>query len=306
VRLDSVRSLKTEVSVESQTDVAAYHATTGAPMPDGLALGVGTRDDGEYVLSVRTADPAVAQAMSERAHGEADVRLVSVAKRATPAYFQARRRPLEPGLQVAMAARPFVGTLGCFVRDAAGLYALSNAHVLADEGAAQPGHKIGQPSGNDFVAALTRYVPLAAGVPNIVDAAIARLDPALPAVTGYTLAISGNVRGARALTPDDLNRPVYKAGRTTGVRAGFVTSIEIDGLPVAYDVGVLRFNDQHEISGGPTTDFSQPGDSGSLIVDGAGWAVGLLFAGGRDSTGEDHTYANPILAVLSSLGVTLA
>lgn len=305
MRLESVRSLKAELSVESQTDVTAYHAATEAPMPPEVALGVGKQGD-EHVLVVRTNDPAKGEALKQRAFGEADVRIISVAKRSTPAYFQGTLRPLEPGAQVAMANKNFVGTLGCFVRDARGLYALSNSHVLADEGAAQPGHKIGQPSGGQFIAALTRFVPFSTTTPNIVDAAIARLDPALPAITGWTLATESSIRGSRSLTPDDLGRAVYKAGRTTGVRRGAITAVEIDGLPVAYDVGVLRFNDQIEVSGGVATDFSAPGDSGSLIVLDTGEGVGLLFAGGRDSTGQDFTYANPLPVVLQTLGVTLA
>ncbi len=79
----------------------------------------------------------------------------------------------------------------------------------------------------------------------------------------------------------------------------------IDGLPVGYDRGVLRFSDQVEITG-PGEDFSAPGDSGSLIVTGEGQAVALLFAGGRDSTGADRTYGNYITNCLQALGVTLA
>ena len=36
------------------------------------------------------------------------------------------------------------------------------------------------------------------------------------------------------------------------------------------------------------------------------WAVGLLFAGGRDGKGEDFTYANQLSFVLQRLGMVLA
>lgn len=308
MRLDSCRSLKAALSFEARTDIEAFHAATEPPMPPGVALGV-AREGSEYRLAVRTDDPAKAAAITERAAGETDVRIVTVSKRPAsegPAYYQARRRPLEPGVQVGMAGKGFVGTLGCFVRDSRGLHVLSNSHVLADEGTAAPGHRIGQPFGSDLVAVLARFVPFSRSVPNLVDAAIARLNQHEPAITGWTSAINGGIRGVRAVTPDDLGREVFKAGRTTAQTSGRITVVEMDGVHVAYDVGTLVFNDQVEISGGPAVDFSAPGDSGSLIVDGEGHGVGLLFAGGRDSAGEDRTYANRLSVALEALGVTLA
>ncbi|MGH7457200.1 MAG: hypothetical protein ACRENG_37975, partial [bacterium] len=46
--------------------------------------------------------------------------------------------------------------------------------------------------------------------------------------------------------------------------------------------------------------FSAGGDSGSLVVDLSGNPVGLLFAGGSNTT-----IANPIGAVLTEFGVTI-
>jgi hypothetical protein len=312
VKIESVRALKDELAAEviaaagDAPDVVSFYAATEPPTPAGVALGVSRRADGEHVLAIRSAFPAAAEAIAARAAGEADVRIVTVSKRSNAKYFQATRRPLEPGAQVGMADRPFVGTLGCFVRDAAGvLYALSNSHVLADEGRAAPGHRIGQPYPTSPVGLLARFVSFSAVAPNLVDAAIMRLDKTT-ALLGYTQAIPGPIRGIKDVGPEMLGAEVRKVGRTTGSRVGRITTVEMDGLPVAYDQGVVRFNDQVEISGGPATDFSAPGDSGSLIVTSDGYAVALLFAGGRDGAGEDFTYANPIIAVLGALGVTLA
>ena len=85
-----------------------------------------------------------------------------------------------------------------------------------------------------------------------------------------------------------------------------MTAVEVDGLPVAMDVGTPRFDDQNEFTGGPSTDFSAPGDSGSLIVDEEGYGVALLFAGGRDRTGQDFTYGNRLANALRLLAVELA
>lgn len=321
MRLDSVRSLKAQVSAEVRAshgdgvDARAFFASTEPPMPFGVALGVGLRDDGEHVLVVRAESAQMAEPYAALAKGEADVRILRVVgprpppvtAQTTPTYYQAQRRPLEPGCQVQMVGKNFVGTGGCFVKDAHGiLYFLSNSHVLADEGRASPGHIIGQPWGDSPIGVLTRFVPMSGTVPNLVDAAIARLNPAIGAVLGWTSAINGAIRGVRAVVPEDLGREVAKVGRTTGAQRGRITAVEVDGLPVAYDSGVIRFNDQVEVSGGIATDFSAGGDSGSLIVTADGDAIALLFAGGRDSTGQDQTYANRLSVVLEQLGVTLA
>lgn len=117
----------------------------------------------------------------------------------------------------------------------------------------------------------------------------------------------GIVQGFEPVTPDDLGRPVAKAGRITGVTTGIISQVEIDDFAV--DLGtstrrIMRCDDQLEVhaeDGGP---FSSAGDSGSLIVDARGKARGLLFAGGPDwDTGLDLTFANRIESVLEQLGV---
>lgn len=312
MKLESVRAFKAEVSdeVKAAADFPAarsFFESTEAPMPAEMGLGVAKRADGEHVLAIRTPNPEAAAAMAARVNGEADVRILSVSARNTPGYFQARRRPLESGQQVGMADRNFVGTLGAFALDADGHPGvLSNAHVLADSGRAQVGHPFGQPYGGaaDRVGTLTRFILPSRQAPGVADAAFARLDRTT-ALLGYSGAIGGPIRGVRALTPEDLGRDVVKGGRTTGARLGKITVVEVDGLGVSYDQGILYFNDQGEASGGPGTDFSAAGDSGSLVLLSDGWAVGLLFAGGFDGT-EDRTYFNPLPRVLAALGITLA
>lgn len=316
MRLDSVRDFKKGVSdaiiaLDDTPGGISFYEATGRPMPKQVALGVARLKDGidGFGLAIRTDSPELAERLRAQVSGEADVRIVTVAKRSTPGYFQGTRRPLEPGLQIAMESQNSVGTLGAFVRGGDGtLYALTNSHVAADEGRAEAGWPIGQPFGapHQRFGVLAHFVPFSSTAPNVVDAALIRLDKT-KAVLGYTLAAPDRpVDQARLVTPDDIGMIVTKAGRTTGVRPGRITSVEIDGLSVAYDRGILRFNDQIEISGGPETDFSAPGDSGSMVVDRSGYAVGLLFAGGKDSSGEDFTYANRMTDVLRLLGVDIA
>lgn len=312
MKLDSVRGIKFNLSeairsADETPEAHAFFASTLPPMPPGVALGVTKKGD-EHLLAVRVQREEDAAPYVEMAKGEADVRVVAVSKRLSPGYLQAARRPLEPGLQIGMFGKDFVGTLGGFVRDEArAFFALSNSHVIADEGRVSAGWKIGQPFGrpDTMVGVLERFVPFSETSPNLVDAAIMRVDRTQKALPRFNGAIGRDLQAVRMVGPDDLGLRVFKAGRSTGSREGNITAVEVDGLPVAYDRGVLRFNDQIEVSGGLATDFSAAGDSGSWIVTDDGYVLGLLFAGGRDSKGEDFTYGNYMVNVLAALGVSL-
>ncbi len=312
MNLESVRDFKRQVSAEvieaaDTPEAVSFFASTEPPMPEGMALGVAIRDDGEHVLAIRSSNEEAALEMAARVGGEADVKILRVRARVTPGWLESRRRPVEPGVQLNIQGAGFVGTLGAVVRDARGLYGLSNSHVIADVGATPIGTAIGQPFGDagNLIGVLDRHVPLSRSSPNLVDCALLRFNRVnvLPTFNG---ALMGNVQGVRAIGPEDLGGEVMKIGRTTGVRRGRITAVEVDGLSVDYgSAGVLRFNRQIEVSGGPAADFSAGGDSGSLIVRPDGFAVALLFAGGSDGT-EDFTFGNPLDLVLAALGVTLA
>lgn len=307
---DSVRELKAELSAQIVSDhgdgpdAQSFFAATEPPMPCGLGIALGA--NGEHLLAIRTDDRALAGRLAVMANGEADVRIMRVDARVSADELQGSRRPLEPGAQVQIRGTSFVGTLGAFVRDNQGiLYALSNSHVLADVGATPIGTVIGQPWGWNAIGVLARHVPMSRVSPNLVDAALARLDNTTAMLDGWNAALAGRIQGRRATGPKDLGVRVTKVGRTTGARVGAITAVEVDGLRVNYgSAGTLTFNNQIEVSGGDETDFSAGGDSGSLIVDFDGYAVGLLFAGGV-SNSQDFTFANPIGDVLAALGVEL-
>lgn len=314
--LDSVRSFKKEIADQiraaaaTHDEVVAFGASE-APMPTGVALGVARRDDGEHLVAIRTADPVLAAALAARAGGEADVRIVRVTVRATPAFFRGTVRPLEPGAQLNIEGAGFVGTAGAIVKDSRGYYVLSNSHVLADVGRTPPGTRIAQPlagaTATATIGVLDRFVPISPTLPNLVDCALARIDRA-SAVLGFHAGIVPNtLSGVRPIVAGDLGGAVVKAGRTTGVTRGRITAVEVDGLRVDMGpAGVMTFNDQVEASGGTGPDFSAAGDSGSLIVTPGGEVLALLFAGGRDGTGEDLTFGNYASNVFERLGVELA
>jgi hypothetical protein len=309
-------------SIGRQLDASHTRAADSVRVALGVAAG---RKRGDFQLGARvqTRGPAgrrLAEEIARRARGEADVKIVpKVGKRApSPSWFRRRRRPLEAGISIGHY-NVTAGTLGFIVEDQHAYYALSNNHVLADVNAGRPGDPVIQPGALDIagrtkvstrtmVGVLDRFVPMSFVRANVVDCALAALLPELDFWVGWTEAIPGRVRGLKPVTFDDLGRPVAKAGRTTGVTRGTITQVNIDRLQV--DMGdtterIALFSDQIEVEGTGRA-FSDGGDSGSLIVDDAGFARALLFAGGRDEdTDRDLTFANLLDVALQKLGVTL-
>jgi hypothetical protein len=220
---------------------------------------------------------------------------------------KARYRPTQPGCSVGYQFPPpsqmvMAGTFGAVVKDAAGVYVLSNNHVLADEGRLSPGADIFQPglldggnSTTDKIAKLTRFIALQAGVMNQVDCALAKANA--PSVVSRDVLHIGTPAGVAAAAID---MRVHKFGRTTSYTVGHITSIATD-VTVGYETGNFTFENQIIIVG-DAAPFSAAGDSGSLILERqTNQAVALLFAGSNT-----HTIANHLTAVLAALKVTLA
>ena len=202
------------------------------------------------------------------------------------------------------------GTIGAFVtiEGADGVHVLSNNHVLAASGRGEVGDAVLQPGPadgggpDDRIGHLAAAVELDPSEPNLVDAAVAKVDDD---VEVDAAAHDGAV--TEVIAPDEVRGRVRKIGRTTGVTRGQISAFEVDGLPVGYDTGVFTFDDQIEIEGVLGL-FSDGGDSGSLITtEGDPLGVGLLFAGSTTGGpgGTGVTYANPLGAVLEALTATL-
>lgn len=197
-------------------------------------------------------------------------------------------RPFMPGCGMAHQHYTF-GTLGCIVRDCGGgtaRYALSNAHVFAQSGAARPGDGITQCAPGDNakgqgarVARLTRFVPIIADTAdyrNTVDAAIAEIDD--PAQADAAIRLLGHpprgvLRAIRA------GMRVRKVGRTTELTEGVIEDVDFHtevGYPRPGGSGmfVAKFRDLVLC-----TRYTEAGDSGSLVLSQGGHAVGLHMAG---------------------------
>lgn len=212
---------------------------------------------------------------------------------------KSRWRPAPGGVSIGHY-KITAGTLGAVVysNSSGKRLILSNNHVLANstngnDNRAQIGDPILQSgpydSGTvkrDTIAKLYRFVPLN-DTGNLVDAAVAKpLKPGL--VTPYILGI-GTVQGT---TLPKLGMNVQKSGRTTGLTHSLIRAVHTT-LNVDYNGKTVMFKDQIV-----TNAFCQPGDSGSLVLDGQNKAVGLLFAGS-----EKFTIINPITPVLDLLHV---
>jgi hypothetical protein len=216
-------------------------------------------------------------------------------------------RPAQPGCSVGFqdTAGQFLmaGAFGALVKEAGGLYVPSNNHVLADAGRLPVGSPIDQPRlldgahvDTDQIAAMTRLIPLQAGVKNKVDCAIARAVK--PTLWSRDILFIGRPQG---VGPAAIDMVVNKSGRTTGYRAGRVTSMDTD-VTVQYETGAFTFEGQIIIVGLNDEPFSDAGDSGSLILERqSGEAVALLFGGSTT-----HTIANHLEDVLQALAVTQA
>lgn len=226
------------------------------------------------------------------------------------------------------------GTLGSLIQDENGRqYLLSNNHVLARSDHAEVGDTVVQPGlidnnctpsgdgpGAAPVAALTAWLPLRSPQTN-ADAAIAQVGSHTVSLNGSVLELGTRQSdGTLAAAPPGISSTggkgenatlelrVAKSGRTTGLTCGRVTALDLD-VSVDYyrDCAETKpymtkiFSDQIALSGDR---FSDAGDSGSLIVDTANAEpVGLLFAGGIDTSGVSHGIASPAPDVLNELRI---
>ncbi len=222
-------------------------------------------------------------------------------------------RPAQPGVSIAHY-KVTAGTFGAVVVDRRSRQPLilSNNHVLANstngrDRLAKKGDAILQPgpydggSLADAIATLERFVPIRAkklrrfsalgtNKENLVDAAVGR--PLSPDLITAPIMDIGPVKG---IAEASIGMNVRKSGRTTGLTQGKVLAI---GATVNVAYGFDReATFAGQIVAGP---MSAGGDSGSLVVDEANRAVGLLFAGS-----EESTVFSPIQTVLDLLKVDL-
>lgn len=321
-----IERLLTSLATESggmtaQATMDANIVGVGIGIGNGSAFGAAP---GEPVLEVYTIEDEAPSETRARLASAAGVQALAstdfpihVVKTGIVDAFQHRMRlrPAPGGISVGHF-RITAGTLGCLSRGRSAprssrLMVLSNNHVLANVNAGALGDSIiqqgafdGGHTPADQIAILERFVPINfSGGNNTVDCATGwawpdRVRAELMYVSGGAIRLfrvgSTPVGAVPGMT-------VGKSGRTTQLTSGRVMAVGVT-VNVNYGNGrVGRFINQMSIRS-PQGDFSQGGDSGSLIWtwDARRAPVGLLFAGGGGTT-----FANRIGDVLNALDINL-
>jgi hypothetical protein len=242
---------------------------------------------------------------------DVDVEKLSVQQKYAAVPNRQRYRPIPGGVSTAPLGAGYIGTLGCFLRPKGSheLLALSNNHVFADVNRlaigtqiCQLGPETGPTKASDIYASLSQFIPLVftPGSANDHDAAVARVSEANDARLGAQLGIA-------TYAPANIVQPtpgliVTKSGRTTGVTAGTITAVNVNGVQVNYadpnqPPKIAVFNNAVRIVGNLGVPFSLPGDSGSLIITQKnGEPTAHLYAG--DGV---NTFASPIGSLCNRL-----
>ncbi|MEM6857575.1 MAG: DNA/RNA non-specific endonuclease [Pseudomonadota bacterium] len=226
---------------------------------------------------------------------------------------KSRADPIQPGISVGQFERS-AGTLGAIVFDeeTGEPCILSNWHVLhTDEGSigdatVQPGHFDDNNTAGNEVGSLVRSHLGAAG-----DCAISRIRNRSFDRTILDLGVKPS-----RMADAELDDPVVKSGRTTGVTYGVVRRtdvmvkiffgenaglVEVGGL----EIGLTPETDLHPSDG----EISRPGDSGSLWMiregtDATDIVAGLHFAGESGGSTDEHAIACYPLSVQKKLRFT--
>jgi hypothetical protein len=125
---------------------------------------------------------------------------------------------------------------------------------------------------------------------NVVDCALCKPDN--PEFISPEIYEIGKITGLEQVSP---GISVEKSGRTSGLTSGRVSAVGVTLQVQISETEIGWFSEQ------VVCDMnSQPGDSGSLIVNNNKKAVGLLFAGS-----DKFTIFSPIENVCKNLGVEL-
>lgn len=240
-------------------------------------------------------------------------------------------RPAIPGTSIGHKDIT-AGTFGCVVRKNDLKYILSNNHVLANSNAASTGDAIYQPgtadggSSDDLVGTLDSFIPIHMGVGGIEP-------PTCPIATGisssanfvakvlgrkhrlYAVAQAEDnfVDAAIAFASAELSEEIPQIGKPAGLKDGVLgMAVQKYGRTTGYTAGeIIQVNTTVNVSYGSagtamfkgqfvTGPMSEPGDSGSAVLDMDRNLVGLLFAGSSTTM-----IFNPINKVFDLLGITL-
>lgn len=193
------------------------------------------------------------------------------------------------------------GTFGLIAKDNNGaFFGVTNNHVTGACNNAVPGLPILSPGPADVsedgfdpftIGRHTRLLPINDGIPENIDIS-QNCDASIFAIADMDRVSS--MQGTFFDTPAGVAEPeagmrVEKVGRTTGRTTGIIVAESASAVPVYYAVPeydvrkTVFFQKVYVVQGSAESVFSQPGDSGSLVIgyneEGEKVAVGIVFAG---------------------------
>lgn len=280
----------------------ACRTTAGDLLPDTLTLKIYV-DAKRPRARVRNPVPPRFRAMGLTI--ETDVEPIGAVQ--VQGSCRTRQRPARPGCSIGHAKGP-AGTIACLVRKRGRpgpLYVLTSGHVIAPHGLARPGDPVAQPSpvddphvASNTVATLREVVRLrlGAGHPNRVDAALAELrSPSFVRAELRELGLRPT-RWTCAIARGDM---VRKVGCTTGLTHAEVLDVDFAArISLRTARGRRRVGFSRQVL---CRRFTDDGDSGALVIDKKGAAVGLHCAGTRS-----HSVFNRFEEVVAALDIELA
>lgn len=211
------------------------------------------------------------------------------------------------GCQIAPLGANWVGTLGgaCSFTlpdnpNKRYFGCVTNWHV-ANGGRFGSGDPIGQPSGNSPKFGVQRTwetISFSQQASNVMDVSFIDCENGVFHVISPEMIGLGNLETSYNDNPRQ-GQLVKKTGRTTGIqRNGRITGVGITTFVNYGSSGVARFVNQLEIRQNGRN-FSDSGDSGSLIVDERNRPIALLFAGSGQTT-----IASPLKPIVDKFNVS--
>jgi hypothetical protein len=220
-------------------------------------------------------------------------------------------RPAMPGCSVGHYKMVTYGTFGLLVRKrpghGAGVFILSNSHVLAQDGLAAKGDAIVQPGPGDNVgssgtiATLDDWEPFnfaTTGWPNLVDAAIARVVSPKTNVTACIRQIEVIPVATSSQITEGMT--VKKVGRTSDCVSSTVIetscNLQYPHMKTKTKAGLVRYSEQVRCGR-----IAGPGDSGSIVLNAQNEVVGLCSSGT-----DSDCWFNRIDNVFSALNIEIA
>jgi S1-C subfamily serine protease len=220
-------------------------------------------------------------------------------------------RPAMPGCSIGHYNMQTYGTFGLLVKkrpgEGAGVFILSNSHILALDGLAAAGDDIVQPGPGDNVgssgtiARLDDWVKFkftTSGWPNLVDAAIARVVNPKSNVTNCIREIE--VIPVATSSQVTVGMTVKKVGRTSDCVSSTVketsANVKYKHMKTKTTADWVRYSDQVRCGR-----IAGPGDSGSIVLNAQNEVVGLLSAGT-----DSDCWFNKIDNVFSALKIEIA